>query len=892
MLTTDRAEQLREARENADLRDEFIRRGWASPTELDEIGYLSHDDLDLAAEQGRLEETVSRAFGLGLLKGHAFNLKVRRGRGGQFADKPGTSVVPSVPHAGREQAKGGLVHPARLEARTPTDAERAQGVTKVLKGQHGGVKGEEFKVFDTPPVPPKGTASRVRGEGLGDRPEHMTTAQRQHDRAKRGLTRRAKEEKGQKRLARLETEQRKKLNAIDKKAGQKGSPSAVIKSIDRAEREMETQAKLRKQGQSEVGVEQAGKAEIYDEKSKKLDKRIKKLVKKAAKKGHLDEKKGNGNRQHGESGTDLSQAELHLNDAGRISQATLLAYAEEEASQPTTVERYRNPDGSYVESRKALHDRIIDGLLRQRVTKEEDPEREGEINFTGEPLRPPTDDNGVRVPPTVLFTGGGYAAGKGSVQRAIDARGEMPEGAFHLDPDEIKALLPEFQDMIGDDPEANLLVYQEAWDIAQRAQARAQELGLNIVVDGIANTSAEEVKARIQGFRDKGYENIRMVYVSVPTDVAIERAHNRARNATKDSDKRMIPEVIMRAVHRDVSATIKSVMESSDSMDATVEIWDTNVEKGEVPILTAVAKPGEGTKVIEQDRLQEILNKANEGIEGLDKQREGDMPLPENTTVTAKGRPDPEVEKQAGTKLSAACKGAADDDVKDPQPVSDAAALVKLGEEKGLPEFRDLSTSVAEALGGGVVDFSESGKDFKTEGAKIRSSGEPTVIVGPVKKLERVQKKIEADGKPDATGITDVVRGTVLVPDADSLGEAVQKLKEEIAARGKGWKIDLLKNRLADENGDRRFPENGYGDLMLIIRSPTMSYEMQVNTTPLWYEKELGEGHALYERERAILEKPDLTPADLAQVRDIQSKSRPLYDLAMNLALGTATVMA
>ena len=42
---------------------------------------------------------------------------------------------------------------------------------------------------------------------------------------------------------------------------------------------------------------------------------------------------------------DLSQAELHFNDAGRVSQKTLLAYAEEATPQPTTSEMYRNADG-------------------------------------------------------------------------------------------------------------------------------------------------------------------------------------------------------------------------------------------------------------------------------------------------------------------------------------------------------------------------------------------------------------------------------------------------------------------------------------------------------------------------------------------------------------------
>lgn len=107
------------ARDNADIREELVRRGLATPERLDEAGYLSHEALDEAAEAGRLEEVaklgVTRAWGLGLLRGGAFNLRVRRGRGGTFADRPGSGVKAPRrgPTVGRAQDRPSSSAPGR-----------------------------------------------------------------------------------------------------------------------------------------------------------------------------------------------------------------------------------------------------------------------------------------------------------------------------------------------------------------------------------------------------------------------------------------------------------------------------------------------------------------------------------------------------------------------------------------------------------------------------------------------------------------------------------------------------------------------------------------------------------------------------------------------------------
>lgn len=277
----------------------------------------------------------------------------------------------------------------------------------------------------------------------------------------------------------------------------------------------------------------------------------------------------------------LSDAEAHFNDAGKVSQRTLANYVEEASTKPQTADLYSQVDPAsgqrvWDSSRRELHERIIGAYLKKRKVDPATGKEVLDYDPNAEDLQPHPDGPGV------VFSGGGYAAGKGGVLKILAARGEMPPDAFTLDPDQIKAELPEFQSMIGSDPEANMHVYREAWAIAQEIQARAMDRKLNVVVDGISNTSPEEMGQRARAFTSRGYA-ARAVYVDIPTEEAMKRAMNRAVNAKEDSDRRMIPEIIMRSVHRDVAATVPSLPGYLDDhqIPLKLEVWDNDQGKDE-----------------------------------------------------------------------------------------------------------------------------------------------------------------------------------------------------------------------------------------------------------------------------------------------------------------------
>jgi hypothetical protein len=80
----------------------------------------------------------------------------------------------------------------------------------------------------------------------------------------------------------------------------------------------------------------------------------------------------------------------------------------------------------------------------------------------------------------------------------------------------------------------------------------------------------------------------------------------------------------------------------------------------------------------------------------------------------------------------------------------------------------------------------------------------------------------------------------------------------------------------------------------LILRAPPeaggMTAELQINTNPMWWTKEVGPGHKYYELERqitgrAMAEKRKPTPQESELVGKIQEAAKPLYDRAHGASL-------
>lgn len=331
------------------------------------------------------------------------------------------------------------------------------------------------------------------------------------------------------------------------------------------------------------------------------------------------------------SGRRLSTVEAIFNAAGSVSQHTLLQFVRDAASKPDTMSMHSTPgpDGKpkWKEARRILHEKIIDAMLR-----EPDLVNNELVMNPDNPYLVPDPDG----QPKMLASGGGYAAGKGGSIKLLRAEGRVPAGALTLDPDRIKAMLPEYQDALNaDDPEGNLATYREAWEIAQEVQRRAQEKKLNVIVDGVSNTTVDEMLARIDSFHQAGYVTpdgqsaVTIVYTDIPTEEALNRAAKRAATATADADRRHIPEIIMRAVHRDVAATIPALLDHlakqrGKGPQPRVEVFDNNqgwnAELGKPipPKRYASFDPSVGTTVEDQALWDTLQQKSLEQIPGVE----------------------------------------------------------------------------------------------------------------------------------------------------------------------------------------------------------------------------------------------------------------------------------
>jgi hypothetical protein len=882
------------ARENATLREEFLRRGLATTDDLDRIGWVSHTELDLWEQAGVLDLALT-----GLQEVDWTEVLHPRGRGGKWIDKLGGAFADAKLRSHEVVPQNRIakaVHSGpRLKTIQRPPTERMPGEIKVLKGRRAGVRGGKFPVFATPEPHPAGKAVQTGGT----LPEAMSLRQFKQEATDAQKVHLA----GRQRLERLATQERKAGNA----AAKRGDHAAAAEHF--AKEQAHTNAiHDRKQTLAH------GQSALYERRTKSLEKRIGRRVRRVG----LSRSTPAAGQVRGEH--DLSQAEVHFNDAGRVSQKTLLAYAEDATTRPTTAEMYRNPDGTWDQSRAKLHARIIDMMLREHNLDAKGNDRG--LSKTNSYLKAPSGK------PTVMFTGGGYAAGKGGLlhmlsQKHPDDPDALPQNALLLDPDLIKAELPEFQASSADDPEANLRVYAEAWDIAQHVMAEAQKRKLNVIVDGITNTNADEVAKRVKSFTDAGYVNPRISYVSTPTNDAISRAKDRAEKARANAEAggRMIPDVIMRAVHRDVSATIPGVMDKAAQMGARVHVYDTNQGLDEAsgrpnpPRLVAQALPdgkisfpsgAEDKKLdgsdyaIPADRAYaQVLAKAHEQLPGV-----RDVAGPKRGVWKTGGqttRTNPEVERRVGRNVSKEFQSMRDqfgitgDGEKKKQPVSDPQELLARGESKTLPALQqilDIGTGVIDQLGGTKHDISQ-GKSFQQTGQDIQHNmDQPHLIVAPIKSLKRaIAKQASLGHANDFSDLHDAVRATVTVPTAQDLEHTLATIRQQVAA--KGWTVERMKRRLVDANGSNRSTENGYGDTTLILRAPEsaggLTTELQVNTNPLWWTKEIGPGHHYYELERQVEElakqqKREPTPAEKQVVADLQKAAKPYYDRAWGVS--------
>lgn len=216
-------------------------------------------------------------------------------------------------------------------------------------------------------------------------------------------------------------------------------------------------------------------------------------------------------------------------------------------------------------SREALHKKIVDEMLAGHK-----PEAH----------------------PTATFLGGGPASGKSSVIK-------VDPNSVHIDADEIKAKLPEYQTLLKrGDSHAAAYVHEESSQIAKRATHEAAARHLSYTLDGTGDSDYDKLLHKVGEARMGGHKVVAH-YVTVDTDEAVRRSNARAAKTG-----RMVPETTIRVTHQQVTNTFARAAANNIFDEATLH--DNN---GTKPVLVGSKKPGGQWTVKNMNAWDRFLDK-------------------------------------------------------------------------------------------------------------------------------------------------------------------------------------------------------------------------------------------------------------------------------------------
>lgn len=209
------------------------------------------------------------------------------------------------------------------------------------------------------------------------------------------------------------------------------------------------------------------------------------------------------------------------------------------------------------------------------------------------------------------------------------------------------------------------------------------------------------------------------------------------------------------------------------------------------------------------------------------------------------------------------------------QKVSDPDQLFKQAEKAHEQQLDWLNRGkgLDKAVGGKVIRVDE-GEDINLD------QPGPVIVIGPMKKRDRSQEKVEADYGGDWSRLGDVVRASVAVDSFDDLEGVMAQLKKS------GLKLARQpKNRFENPT------EAGYRDMSLAVEYPNGHVgELQLHLKPILKAKD--EGHKFYEEVRSIEAqakkegREDMTPEEKKAVDEANRQMRELYDQAWKKATG------
>ena len=271
-----------------------------------------------------------------------------------------------------------------------------------------------------------------------------------------------------------------------------------------------------------------------------------------------------------------------------------------------SLAEHMDKDGNLSPERQKLHDEIVENYFKDKVS------------FNGQP--------------TMIMSGGGPASGKSFVTKGAVSKFKGDESLVKIDPDEIKQMLPGFEDMArnyyeegADESKAlNAAAYyhEESSALAKRIYQYALENGMNVVYDGTGDGSVNSVRKKIQAARDAGCK-VEGEYVTVSNEEAIKRNRSRYEHGVEEYEKakangglnekgkkvpapRLVPDDVVLGTHQKVSDISTEVANMFDKFT----LYDNNGKAGEQVAIAECVGDGKLRAVKgQEEKLKNYLSK-------------------------------------------------------------------------------------------------------------------------------------------------------------------------------------------------------------------------------------------------------------------------------------------
>lgn len=214
-------------------------------------------------------------------------------------------------------------------------------------------------------------------------------------------------------------------------------------------------------------------------------------------------------------------------------------------------------------------------------------------------------------PPVAVFVMGPPASGKSSTQRQ---RSEMTRDAVaYIDPDEIRAQLPEFQEAVRQKVRnAGSISYEETQLINNMAVERAMNEGYDFVMDAAGGTSDKGIawfKRTMQALKEKGYEVRVFMHQTEDVDKLLIRNEDRGIRTG-----RFVPPEMIEAAHKSLPRLFKEYEPLVDEL----RVYDTSGiddDPPSRPVEVFVSSKRQGREVKDMEFMSSVFGVTESSVD-------------------------------------------------------------------------------------------------------------------------------------------------------------------------------------------------------------------------------------------------------------------------------------